>query len=176
MGLHRQFCTGPRNKRKKIAPSRLRRREGALGYRFGVRRNHVTGNGCGSVPVSIEYPILAKKLLSCCEHSVNFIPPDHFVRTVPHFSRFIGIYFAFAPVPARGWRMARPETTPPFLHFTTGFYQKCIRQKSRARRPADAVCGAPCLCRPAGGAPLFSPCCPGARLPCSGPPRRWPAC
>ena len=73
MGLRRQFCTGPRKKRKKIAPSRLRRREGALGYRFGVRRNHVTGNGCGSVPVTIEYPILAKKLLSCCEQSVNFM-------------------------------------------------------------------------------------------------------
>ena len=65
--LHRPL---PRTKRS--APSRLRRREGALGYRFGVRRNHVTGNGCGSVPVSIEYPILAKKILSCCEHSVNF--------------------------------------------------------------------------------------------------------
>ena len=51
------------------------------------------GIGCGSVPVSIEYPRLAKKILSRCEHSVNLGRPVLFPPSCPMFLSKYRRYF-----------------------------------------------------------------------------------
>ena len=60
------------------------------------------GYGCGSVPVSIEYPRLAKKILSRCEHSVNLAGARGFPRRLTTilslFRQFYKIVKLFPPL------------------------------------------------------------------------------
>ena len=53
-------------------PPRSEQRGGLLGYRFGVRRNHVTGFWLRlHCPVTIVYPKVTCKILRGCEQFVN---------------------------------------------------------------------------------------------------------
>src|SRR5699024_7083303 len=56
-GFSVRLCRKTKRPRPVAAPG-----GGIWGISFGVRRNHVPGIGCGSVPVLIQYPITAKKL------------------------------------------------------------------------------------------------------------------
>ena len=88
------------------------------------------GYGCGSVPVSIEYPRLAKKILSRCEHSVNLAGPRGFFRRL---ATILSLFRRF-------YKIVKLFFLPFLSGLVTGFYC-AVPSSGRLMAMASGVMG-----------------------------------